>query len=98
MKLKKTISGNCYSTLKYLQNLKKVVAADLLDTMNTSGNWGGYFIIKNKKDFSIYFFNQEKQIKQSPISYYDLYYDLRIKTAEMPSDEDLNQLYYTYCN
>lgn len=98
MKLKKTISGNCYSPLKYLQNLKKVAEADLLDTMSSSGDWSGYFIIKNKKDFSIFFFNQEKQIKQSPVAYYNLYYDLRIKTAEIPSDEALNQLYYDYCN
>jgi hypothetical protein len=44
MKLKKIIEGNWYAPLKYLQNLKKVVDADLYEMTSSAGDWSGYFV------------------------------------------------------
>jgi hypothetical protein len=92
MKLKKIINGNWYAPLKYLQNLKKVVDADLYEMANSAGNWSGYFVVKNKNSFSLFSFCQEnKRFK------FSLDYQLIAKFKKQPQEEEICDILSLYC-
>ena len=84
MKLKKIIEGNWYAPLRYLQNLKKVVDADLHKMTSSAGDWSGYFVVKNKNSFSLFIFCQEnKRFK------FSLDYQLIAKFKQQPKEEEI---------
>ena len=60
MKIKnKTIKGNWYSPIKYLENFKSVVYTTHLETSSSAGNWSGIFIQKIGKKYKVFTFSQE---------------------------------------
>jgi hypothetical protein len=88
------IDGNWYAPRDYLKSHKDVVDARITCDSNSSGDWDGFFVVKEGEQYAVYSFDQ------CNLMFGDTGYSL--STADSPTiitdDLDMDVIEACYCD